>query len=344
MKRAFLFLSISVMLLTALSCSPQKRVLYIYNWIDYVSPEIMRKFEEKFNCKIVEDYFDSNETMFARLRGGLTSYDLIFPSEYMASIMYKQNIVCAVDHARIPNLKYIDKEYLKRASDPNFLYSIPYTISLTGIGYNTKKVKSVPNSWSIFEDKGYAEKMTMLNDMRETIGAALKYLGFSLNTTNDDELAQAEALLLKWKKNLASFSVEDSKTGLASGNFFIIQQYNGDILKLTEKTPAISFFVPVEGTSMSIDVFTIPVNAANKDLAYCFINFLLEPENCAKNMEYIHYFSPNMEAFSLVGEKLRNNPAFKISPNLLKKAEPIYDLGENNVKYIKIWNAVKSRN
>lgn len=344
MRRAFLLISISVMLLSILSCAPRKRVLYIYNWTDYISPEIMKKFEEEFNCKIVEDYFDSNETMFARLRGGLTSYDLIFPSEYMASIMYKQNIICAVDHARIPNLKYIDKAYLKRAGDPNFLYSIPYTLSLTGIGYNTKKVKSVPDSWEVFADKGYAGKMTMLNDMREAIGAALKYLGFSLNTTNDAELAQAEAILLKWKKNLASYSVEDSKTGLTTGDFFIIQQYNGDILQLTESNPDISFFVPGEGTSMSIDVFTIPSNAANKDLAYSFINFLLEPQTCARNMEYIHYFSPNMEAYSLVNEKLRDNPAFKISPHLLKKAEPIYDLGENNVKYIKVWNAVKSRN
>ncbi len=183
MKKSLL-LAILVLLIPSLfiSCSKSKRVLYIYNWSEYIAPELMDKFEKDYNCKIVIDYFDSNEAMYAKLKVGSPGYDLIVPSSYMASIMNKQKMILNLDKSKIPNIKYIEPKYSEKTEDPKMQYSVPYAISFTGLGYNKKKTPDVKPTWSIFEDKQYYRQISMFNDMRESIGAALKYLRYSLNT------------------------------------------------------------------------------------------------------------------------------------------------------------------
>jgi spermidine/putrescine transport system substrate-binding protein len=328
-------------LILLLSCSGREgRVLYIYNWSDYISPEVIKNFEEEYNCRIIQDSFDSNESMLAKLNTGITGYDIIFPSDYMALVMHKKKMLSEIDRTLIPNLKYIDSRYVKKASDPGMKYSVPYAVSFGGIGYNRLLLPFPPDSWNIFYNTRLKGKMTMLRDMRETIGAALKSLGYSLNSVNDAELEKAKKVLSQWKKNIACFDVEEAKKWLMDDKMILIHQYNGDIMYLMAEDDKISFSVPREGGSISTDVFVIPSTAVNKELAHKFINYIYTPEICARNMEYIYFLTPNRRALELISPELKNNPMFMPPREILEKCEVIRDLGENNKKYAEIWNVL----
>lgn len=325
-------------------CTDSRPVLHVYNWSDYMDPDVIKAFEKKYGCRVVVDTFDSNEAMFSKIRaGGGTGYDLIFPTGYMAKIMNEQGMIEPLNHALIPNLKYVDKIYLaEKATDGAMRYSVPYMIGSTGIAYRTDRVKEAPTSWAVFGDATYAGRMTMLNDMREAIGAALISLGFSPNTIDDEELAKARDQLIAWKRNLAKFDAEQYKNGVASGEFFIVQGYSGDVLQVMEEVDTVDYVLPEEGFLIATDVMVIPMGAANPDLAYKFINFLHDPAVAAQNMEWVMFLCPNEGAYALVPEEIRNNEAIFIPAELLEHAHIIEDLGENNRKYSQVWDAVLS--
>ncbi len=339
MKRA---LSIIVLLVAAaitVSCSKSgpRTELHIYNWADYINPDIVKKFEKENNCTVIMDFFDSNEAMYAKLRAGAIGYDLVLPSSYMAEVMQQQGMLRPIDKSLIPNISKVDQAMIRTKTDAVMNYSVPYMMSFTGVGYNISKLDK-PGSWNIFENPTVARRITLLNDMRETIGAALKYLGYSYNTVNAAELAKAEALLMKWKKNIAKLDVDEAKRGLDSGEFYAVHQYSGDIMQLMQENPTIGFFFPAEGTSFASDDFVILKNAPQPELAHRFINFCLDPANCAENMEFVFYLSPNAEALKLLPESVKSNPAFMPSAEIMAKSEMIRDLGEKNRLYSRIWD------
>ena len=229
-KITFAVLSLLALSLSISCANKNKKELHIYNWADYIKPEVVAAFESKFNCKVIVDYFDSNESMYAKIKSGATGYDIIIPTSYMAEVMNKENMIIPIDKTKLPNIKNIDAEIIKSKPDSAMNYSVPYMMSFTGVGYNKQKVASPKESWSIFESAEFSKRTTLLNDMREVIGAALKQLGYSYNSRNESELQKAKELVLKWKKNIAKFDVDEAKRGLDSGEFFIVQQYSGDIL------------------------------------------------------------------------------------------------------------------
>jgi spermidine/putrescine transport system substrate-binding protein len=317
--------------------------LFIYNWADYLDPELIKEFETKFQCRVTIDYFDSNESMYAKLKAGVSGYDLLFPTSYVATVMQQQKMLMPIDLQKIPNAKHIMPNILEKLDDPKMDYSVPYAVSFAGIGYNCEVIKDLTPTWKVFGDKKNAGRMTMLNDVRQAFGAALKSLGYSFNSTNDKELEAARDLLIQWKKNLASFSVDDAKLGLASKDFMVIQQYNGDILQIAKEKKYVKFVVPEEGTGLAIDLMVIPATANEPDLAHQFINFMNQPENSARNMQFIHYLMPNEAGAKLIPDELKNNPSFIIKPEIFVKCEVIRDLGDNTKKYIQYWNDVKAK-
>jgi spermidine/putrescine transport system substrate-binding protein len=323
-------------------CKPSVSELHLYTWADYIKPELVQQFEQKNNCKIIIDTFDSNEAMYAKIKAGATGYDIIVPSSYMAKIMLDQEMLLPLDKSKIPNLANVDTQYLKIAIDPQMRYSAPYMITYTGIGYLQDKVADVKPTWKMLERQDLKGRMTMLNDMRETIGAALKSLGFSLNSVNDDELAAAKNVVIGWKKNLAKFENEQYKIGLASGEFFLVHGYSGDILKVREENDQVEFLIPEEGFSLACDDLVIPRTAKRIDLAYKFINFLHTPEVAAANTEYITYLCPNSTSYALLSEEIRNDPGIFPSQSILSKGEVIQDLGQDNQKYTKVWDEIKA--
>ena len=326
----------------ACGCKRAQPVLHIYNWADYVKPELVQRFEQENGCKVVIDTFDSNEAMYAKLKAGASGYDLIFPSSYMVKLMFNQGMLQPINRNLVPNLVNIDPEYLKIAMDREMHHSVPYMLTNTGIAYLKSKVLDFRPSWSMFERADLKGRMTMLNDMRETIGAALKSLGFSLNTLDDRELDAARDVVIRWKKNLAKFENEQYKTGLASGEFLLVHGYSGDILQVQAENEDIAFAVPEEGTSISCDDVVIPKDAKNVELAHKFINFLHDPNVAAENTIFISYLCPNRASYQFLGEDILQNPAIFLKPEIQAKCEVIDDLGENNVKYTKIWDQIKA--
>ena len=326
----------------SLSCGGKSNVLHIYNWADYMKPELLTRFEKDFKCKVVLDNYDSNEGMYAKIKAGATGYDIIFPSGYMTSIMYSQGMISDIDKRKIANIKNIDPDFLARFEDREMKYSVPYSISFSGVGYNKQKIKNPPHSWSVFANPAYKGRMTLLNDMRETIGAALKHLGYSYNTVDEKELGKAKELIMKWKTNMAKFDVDEAKRGLATGEFYLIHQYNGDIMQIMAENENVSFFIPEEGTSFSYDGMVIPKTAPNPELAYKFINYMLDPAISAENMTFTSYLAPNAEAIKLIDKSLRDNPIFLPPKSILKKCDPLKDLGDKNVLYTRVWDEIKA--
>jgi spermidine/putrescine transport system substrate-binding protein len=324
------------------SCGRTKPTLNIYTWADYIKPDLVGRFEKEFDCRVVIDTFDSNESMYAKIKVGATGYDLLTPTSYMVSLMNSQNMLRPLDHRLLPNLTHIDPEYLKTAPDGTMDHSVPYMIVYTGIAYLKSRVTGFVPSWSMFDRQDLKGRITMLNDMRETIGAALKFLGYSLNSTNENELQEAKDVVLRWKKNIAKFENEQYKTGVASGEFLLVQAYSGDILQVQKENPDVQFAIPEEGTTISVDDLAIPRAAKDVRLAHAFINFLHDPHVAAENITFLYYLSPNKDSYPLLSPELRNNPALFISPQTRAKSEVLANLGPANALYVKIWDEIKA--
>ena len=326
----------------AAGCARQGATLNIYTWADYIKPELVERFEKENGCRVVIDTFDSNEAMYAKLKAGATGYDLLFPSSYMVDLMYRQNMLQDLRHEWLDNIRHVDAEYLKVAVDPSMKHSVPYMLTNTGIGYLKSKVSDMKPSWAMFDRADLAGRMTMLNDMRETIGAALKSLGYSINSRDEKELQAARDVVIRWKRNLAKFENEQYKTGLASGEFLLVQGYSGDIIQVMEENEDIAFVVPQEGTSISCDDMVIPVGAVSVELAHRFINFLHDPAVAAENTDYIGYLCPNQAAYPLMSEDIRQDPSVFLDPDIKARSEVIADIGEALPVYTRIWDEIKA--
>lgn len=323
-------------------CGRGKPVLHLYNWADYIKPDLIRQFEREFGCRVVLDTFDSNESMFARIRAGAQGYDIIFPSSYMVQIMRQHDMLLPLDHSLLPNIQFLDPKYVAMSADPELTHSIPYMLSNAGLAYRADRVEDVVYSWSMLSREDLRGRMTMLDDMRETIGAALKYLGYSLNTRNVQELEEARDQVIAWKRNLATFENEQYKNGIASGAFLLVHGYNGDIMQVMEENENVVYFVPEEGVSIALDEMVIPQGARQIELAHAFINFLHRPDVAAANTEYVFFLCPNVAAYELIDEELLSDPSINLEPHILARSEVIEDLGPDNALYTRIWDEIKA--
>lgn len=316
--------------------------LHIFTWADYISQDLVKRFEKEHKCKVSIDTFDSNENMYAKLKAGATGYDLVFPSSYIITVMEGQGMLQKLDTAKLPNLKNISADVLDKIHDKAMSVSVPYTQGYAVIGYRKSKVKKIEASWSLFARTDLKKRMTQLNDMRETIGAALKMLGFSINTRDEKQLAAARDLLIAWKHNLAKYDNEGYKSGLDSGEFLLVHGYSGDLWQVAQENKDIGILFPKEGVTMSCDEMVIPKDAPNAALAHDMINFLLDGKVAAENMEFIGYLCPNIAGLKNVSDDFLKNPAVTIPADVKAKAEVIEDLGSDLPKYTKVWDEVKA--
>ncbi len=344
-KTIFIFV-LCIVSIFCISCDRNAKEipsLHVFTWSDYMDPEVIQQFETEYNCKVVIDSFESNEAMYAKIKAGAVGYDVLVPSSYMAEYLYKQKMIQPLKHELLPNLSNLNQELLKLVTnDKTSSYSVPYMLTLTGIGYNTKKVQNFEPTWGVLDRQDLKGKMTLLNDMRETLGAALKYLGYSINTLNEKELEKARDVVIRWKKNVAKFGVEDAKMGLGSDEFTVAHQYSGDVYQVIKEKPEIEFCLPKEGFCVSSDDMVIPTQAKQVELAHKFINFLLDAKVSAKNMEFLYYIAPNTKAQEFLSEEFKAYVSKYLDPKLLSRSEVIQDLGDDIKKYIDVWNQVKA--
>lgn len=324
------------------SCGKGKATLRIYTWADYLDPELAGTFEAENNCKLQIDTFDSNEAMYAKLTAGATGYDVLVPSSYMVKTLIRENKLLPLDQAKIPNIRFVDAAYLKRALDPAMKHSVPYMMAPTCLAWLGSKVSNPVASYSMFDRADLKGRITLLDDMREVLGAALRSLGFSINSKDAAQLAKAAEVAKRWKKNIAKFDNEQYKSGIASGEFHLVQGYAGDLFQVADENEDIVVRIPEEGTAFSCDDLCIPKDSKSPDLAHRFINFVTKPENAAKNMEFIAYRAPNSGAYSMLSEDFRGNEALFPSDELFAKCEPIDDLGDALALWSKTWDEVKA--
>ena len=323
-------------------CAEKKPTLHIYTWSDYIKPELVQQFEQENNCKVVVDTYDSNESMYAKLKAGATGYDLLFPSSYMVKIMNDQGMLRKLDLSLLPNRENIDPAYMKLSTDPAMDHSVPYTVTITCLGYLGSKVKDFEPTWGMLDRADLKGRMTMLNDHREVIGVALKYLGYSLNTLDDRQLAEAKEVVMRWKKNLAKFENEQYKNGLASGEFLLTHGYSGDLMLVRAENPDIQIAVPREGSQINFDDMVIPVGAPQPELAHKMINFILDPKVAAELTEFIYFLCPNLASYNYLSDEIRADPILFPPAEVVAKLETLEDLGENNIKYTKLWDEIKA--
>ena len=343
--RRFSSLAFAVLAASALtSCGPAKPTLYVYNWCDYLSPEVQKAFEEEYGCRVRQDIFDSNEMLEAKLRAGASDYDIVVPSNYAASRMYRQGMLLKLDPARLASVTAnLDPAVLAKLSENALEFGVPYMMSYTGIGYLKSQVKDFEPSWGMFDRADQKGRIAALSDNREVIGAALKFLGYSANSTDPEEIKAAVRKVFEWKKNIAQFDNEKYKQGLATKEFHLVQGYVGDMLQIQEDNEDIEIVIPREGTQMSVDMLAIPANARNVDLAYKFIEFVHRPENAAKNTEFICYQCPNTGSYPLLPEEVRNDPLIFLDAELFAKSDILTDLGDAQALYQKYWEEITGK-
>ena len=325
-------------------CGPSKPVLHVYTWSDYIDNDVIAKFAEENGCRVVVDTFDSNEAMYAKLQAGSTGYDVIMPSSYQIPLMARSGMIRKLDHSLLPNVaKNFDKGYATSILDPSFTYSVPYMVTYTGVAYRKDKVGDAPvDSWHLYETGALKGRMSLLADMRETIGAGLRCLGYSLNSENPKEIDAAVELVLKWKDNIAKFDNEQYTTAVDGGEWFVGHGYSSDITQVMTENENVGFSLPKEGFTIAFDEMVVAADAPNPELAHKFINFLYDPANAKPNMESVLAPMPVAPALADLDEATKK--LLVIDGSVLKKGEMLKDFVDKpgvRELYIKAWDRIK---
>jgi spermidine/putrescine transport system substrate-binding protein len=339
MKRFFSAAVVSMVFLGLVGCGAGgKQKLYIYNWTYYIPDEVLKDFEKTYNVSLVYDMYASNEEMYSKLKAGGTGYDIVFPSGDYVSIMINQGMIDSIDKSKIPNFADLDTSVLQKIRfDKGCSHSVPYMMGAAGISVNKKYVKQYEHSWNIFNQAALKGRMTLLDDMREVMGAALKTLGFSVNSTNTVELEKAKELVMQWKENIVKFDAEAFAKGFAAGEFWAVHGYAENVFLELDSTQRadVDFFIPREGSAMYMDNMVILKDAKHKDLAYKFINFIHEPNEYSKIVDYLM-----LPCINVAARQYR-----KVKPNYeiedLANSEFKEDLGSNLGLYDKIWQEIR---
>lgn len=312
------------------------KVVNIYNWGDYIDPDLIKKFEKQSGYKVNYDTFDSNEAMYTKIQQGGTAYDIAIPSEYMIQKMIKAKLVEPLDHTKITNLATIHPKFLNLSFDPHNTYSVPYFWGTLGIVYNDKVVKaSDMTSWNDLWRPELKDNIMLIDGAREIIGMGLNSQGHSLNSTNSNELNQAIAKLRKLTPNVKAIVADEIKMYMENEESAVAVTFSGEAADMMSKNSHLHYVIPKEGTNLWFDNIVIPKTSKNKKGAYEFINFMLEPKNAAQNAEYIGYATPNEQAMKLLPKEVTQDPQFYPSEQLLSKMEVYKDLGAT---YLGIYN------
>lgn len=319
----------------------------VYNWGEYLDPEVLTMFEEETGIDVVYEEFETNEILYPKISSGAIAYDVICPSDYMIQRMIENGLLAEINFDNIPNVKNIGKDYMEqsRQFDPENKYSVPYCWGTVGILYNKTMVDEPITSWSVLWDEKYKDNILMQDSVRDAFGVTLKYLGYSLNSTDLDELTEARDLLIKQKPLVQAYVIDQVRDKMIGNEAAIGVIYSGEAIYTQMENPDLEYVIPEEGSNIWIDSWVIPKNAENKENAEKFINFLCRPEIALMNFEYITYSTPNIEARKMIEDEAIRNSEIAF-PDLSKydNLETFQYLGtEADQTYGELWNQVKSR-
>ncbi len=317
--------------------------LNVFIWSNYLPDNVIQEFERRYDAKLNIELYDSNEALLARLQSGGSSYDIIVPSDYMVTVLREQGMLGELNRDLLTNISNLDPQFAGLPYDPENQYSIPYLWGTTGIAYRKDKIAGSIDSWEALWDPRLKDRIAMLDDVRETLGAALKRLGKSLNSEDEREIQEAAALLIEQKPLVKAYDSGGFDQMLLSADVWIAQAYSGQIAKAIAENPAIAYVIPKEGCTIFVDNLCIIRNSPNKELAHEFMNFVLEARIAADIANGTGYSSVNRAARALIRADLLTNEAAYPPPEALERCEFIREIGPAVNIYDRFWTEIKSR-
>ena len=329
--------------------------LHLYNWNNYISEDTVQRFEKFCQCKLVQDYYGDNEEMLAKLAAGATGYDLLVPTQNAVDSLIKQSALKPLDKSLLPNLKNIKPEYLNRDFDPGNKFSVPYAYSTTVIGYNEQKMQELglpTDTWAVIFEPKYLTKVkgrvTVLDSQRELLAAAMRYLGYSINDTDEEQWKQARDLIIRAKPYWAAFNAQSYIKELTVGNIWLAHGYSNDFFQAAQDAQkagrkfTINWRIPKEGAVIGMDNMVIHESGPRPDLAHEFINFMLEGENSAELTNLIGAGNPNATALPYIKPEIAQNPAIFPDEQTIQHLEFMKDFDRKQRRVMsRMWTEIK---
>ena len=345
-----IFLIVVVLIATGCGGEEEEAVLNFYNWSDYIEPEIYTLFEEEYGIKVVEDTFGSNEDLLGKLQGGATGYDVIVPSDYMVSTMIEEGLIAELDKGELSNFGNLDPTFTDPPYDPGLEHCLPYFWGTTGIGFNWNDWDEAPDSWEyIFNPEltaDFSGRLSFLDDMREVLGAALIYLGYSPNSTNPDELEEAKELVLAVKSDIAAFDSDSYEDNMVTGDNALVLGWSGDVFTAQVEDENIDYVIPQEGAVKWTDNLCITADAAadpdRLERAYLWLDFLNRPDIAAMNTNYVWYASPNAAAEEMIDPEILSYEAVYPDEDTFARLQWLENVGDATELYSRIWTEIST--
>ena len=326
----------------------------VYNWGEYIANgddgcmDINKEFEELTGITVNYTLFDTNESMYAKIKSGSSSYDVIFPSDYMVSRMIQEGMLSKLDYSLIPNFEYIDERFVNPEYVPQNEYSVPYTWGTVGLIYNYDKLGFDPSSWDILWDELYSGEILMFSNSRDAFGLTLMRLGYDINSQEKLELDHAAAELKAQKPFVQAYVMDQIFDKMQGNEAALAPYYAGDAVNMMAENESLRFVIPEEGSNWFADAACIPAPSDSFDeerylAAHMYINFLNEPNVAAENIEYIQYSTPNTAALALLDEETQNNPIIYPDDELLDSCQAYVNLStETNMYMDTLWTDLMS--
>ena len=349
MKKRLVFLLalalvLGLMVVSLSGCGEKSTTLTVFNWFDYIDEDVIKMFEQETGIKVNYTNFTTNEEMFAKLEKGSGSYDVIFPSDYIIERMIKEDMLAELDLSKMPNVANLVDWCKKPDYDPDCKYSVAYMWGTVGILYNTEKVDGEVTRWGSLFDPAYERSVFMLDSIRDSFCVGLKYLGYSLNTQEEEALSAFKALLLKQKEDgiVAGYLVDETKDKMIAGEAAMAVMWSGDALYAMEGNDKLAYVVPEEGSNVWIDGMCIPKSSKNQEAAMKFIDFMCRPDIAEKNQDYIYYSSPVQQVIDGYTDEEKAEEALNPSQEKLDKCEFFHDISDNMSLYDKIWMEIRA--
>lgn len=352
MKKIFAIILIAVLILTtSAACEkPNQITINVYNWGQYIGVgeegtiDVNKEFEAKTGIKVNYVTYDSNESMYSKLEIGGSSYDVIFPSDYMVERLIKNDMLEKINLDNVPNYKYIDDTFKNLDYDKNNEYSVPYTFGYVGIIYNKKYITKTVDSWNALWDPEYSGKVLMFDNPRDAFGIAQFLLGKDINTENKPDYYECYKKLLEQKPLVQSYVMDQIFEQMENEEAWIAPYYAGDFLTMQDSNENLEFAFPKEGYNYFVDAICIPKGCKNKEAAEAYINFLCDPEISGRNCEAIGYSTPISAAKEYYEDKeLASNPVAYPSKEVFERADMFINLKDETLQYAnELWTAMKS--
>lgn len=325
------------------ACARDRRPrLNIMNWSSYIDPETVPKFEKEFGVRVRYSTYESNEEMLARVSGGNSGWDIVFPTGYILKPMLENDLLAPIDHKLLPNMPQIEPAFQKPYYDPDLKWSTPYMVTAAGIAFN-RSLTPPPSSWADMWNPRLARRITMLDDPFDVMGACLKRLGLSINCEDEGALRRAQREEFEQKPLLRAYLNAEVRDQLVSGDVLAAQMWNTTAQQAMDESKNIGFVYPSEGYAVYPDSVVLLRESRHREAAHQFMNFLLRPDIAAANAIAARTTTTNAGARKLLPPGFRDNPTLYPGPDVEARGEWARTLSPATQKLRdRLWTEIKA--